>query len=321
MNRSGTVAFVGRSAGTEQAIFVGDGKSLAPIIETGPVFKSLFSIAISDRGAVAFVANLPSGECGVYRWSSGAIDTIAQDTQGCVEHLSINKNGLVAFAAGLRQQGRASALFVGNGDALAELVSPEDGFDGVDHPEINDSGVVVFRGHRFGFQGIFITDKVRSRRLHSHPDISLTTIADTLGQICSLGYPHLNNKGKVAIDVFLTPMCTEDDTALEALFVYDSGTLEEWARSGIDYTTIGGATAINDRGQVTLLAGSLTGEVGTFLQTRDTIKLVVARGDVIEGRRLQTIPVALSLNNRGQSIFVGQFDDGRHRLYRVERKR
>ena len=168
INRSGAVAFFGiRKGFGSQAIFVGDGVALTPIVDTlNSDFTSFQNVAINASGQIVFVANRTDDSTGLFVADAGKhrdpsvppidiVDTNNSDLGGFGDPV-INKSGTVANDA-FRNDFNVEILSADQSGVTARTDITGAEFVAFDHPSINDSDAVAFLAFEVdGNSGIFI---------------------------------------------------------------------------------------------------------------------------------------------------------------------
>ena len=168
INRSGKVAFFGiRKGFGSQAVFVGDGDTLTPVVDTlNSDFTSFQNVAINASGEVVFVANRTDDSTGLFVVNAGKhrdaseqpidiVDTNNSDLAGFGDPV-INKSGTIANDVSLKNS-NVEILSADRGGVTARTDVTGANFVVFDHPSINDSDAVAFLAFEVdGNLGIFI---------------------------------------------------------------------------------------------------------------------------------------------------------------------
>jgi hypothetical protein len=168
INRSGMVAFFGiRKGFGSQAVFVGDGETLTPVVDTlNSGFTSFQNVAINASGQIAFVASRTDDSTGLFVANAGKhrdpsdqpidiVDTNNSDFGGFGDPV-INKSGTIANDAFLNNS-NVEILSADRGGVTARTDVTGANFVAFDHPSINDSDAVAFLAFEVdGNLGVFI---------------------------------------------------------------------------------------------------------------------------------------------------------------------
>jgi len=163
VNNSQTVAFISRKTGEPLGIYTssrpGEATKIADLSEevSGLRFSSFTSNAlISNDGSVTFLANLDTGERGIYQGTPGGVSTV-EDNSGdfsFFQNPSVNSFGEVVFKG---TRFGVSGVYVASGGATGFVEDTSGPRKSFGPPVISDDGVVGYTAFRdTGGSGIFL---------------------------------------------------------------------------------------------------------------------------------------------------------------------
>lgn len=198
---------------------------------------------------------------------------------------AINNEGVVAFSTNLDADGKATAIFIGDGRVTTKIVDNNSAFSIFSPvPAINNAGTVTFSANLDDTSsGIFTINR------------GITTTIANSGYSRGFGNPVINNLGQVA---FSAPLNTG------GIGIFTSNGVETYliAETNDVYTTLDGY-AINDRNTVAFVASLNTGGRGIFLHQGETITPVVETNGEFD------FLFTPSLNDENTIAFQGVLDN------------
>jgi hypothetical protein len=179
------------------------------------------------------------------------------------------------------------------GKQITDLIS---GFTPV--PRVNNHDEIAFLGHFAGGTGIF----TQNRLLVGSGDVIEGKVLTSLdGGESQLAF---NDRGDVAFCGFFDGS-THRTVSTPITRLGNFGDVVE----GYVLNTLGHALSMNGTSTVVFTALTEAGKYGIF--THD--KAIVTQGDVVEGRTIQYLdPRYVSMNDRGDVVFLGILSDGRN---------
>lgn len=314
INNAGTVAFSVSLSSGGQGIFVGNGSSLTPIVDTSGAFGGFGDGVINGSGAVAFRAFLKAGGQGVFVGSENALTTIA-DTSSTFSFFtgtpSINNAGTVAFN-GFLNAAPGSGIFAGNGSTLTTIVDASGQFSNFGSPFITQAGAVIFPAITSSGDGIFL----------GNGSATPTVLIDQDSGLKFFQSPSANSQGAVAFIASSQP--TGQTTGV---FILNGQSLTELADDSGEFLQLG-HPAINVAGEVAFsseLTGSFPNVIigsGIFTGPDPTDDKVIATGDALNGSTVASVVdvgfVSSGLNDAGQIAFFAPLDNGSFGIFRAD---
>jgi hypothetical protein len=280
--------------------------------DTGPLGEiGISPVAINDAGAVAFLANLDTGEPVLFVGSGGALTTVA-DTSGLFRRLgfstpaditksthgfpSINGLGQVTFGA-TRTDG-VSGIFADPEGAIT-IIDNTVGFAFDGDPFSSGSGSLTTVEAT-----VVVANRLRQAIVVGKGG-PLTSIADTSRTFSVLDAdPRINGSGQVAFHGI-----RQDGS--EGIFAGNGGPLTVVADTSGPFASFSDAPAISDNGQIlfqaTLKASSAGPQVpGLFVSASGSVHRVAdANGHFI------SFGYAPAINAQGQVAFLGTTRSGK----------
>jgi len=193
INSHGDVAFFGYAGSTVgNAIFVGNGNDLAPIVAAEPPYRTFHPemwCPITDTGIVAFVADGPDDDLhayvrGVYRYANGEVERIVAAEPPRLHDLSdvmVNEAGTVAFGGRDNAVDFPRGIFTGPDPVADKVIAAGDRLDGSPvtfvrfwGQGLNDQGQVAFYAETADAVGIYLATPV------PEPSVWLLSVAGTV---------------------------------------------------------------------------------------------------------------------------------------------
>jgi hypothetical protein len=270
INTAGDVAFRGDLDGGGYAILTGNVAGTSVVADTsGPYSVFLTEVAINDGGTVVFRADRDTVGGGIYTGPNPATDVVVDAGAAfvfqTVDLFAINAQGTVVFQA-VVGGGGPRGLFIGT-SAVVDDSGPF-AFFGV--PDINDAGLVAFRGSLDSLQsGIYTTSG---------------TVADTSGPYAGFGeFVSINEAGTVAFTAFLTTVIGGS-----GVFVGDDPGTDTIADSSGPYKAFQ-QPSIDNAGQVTFYATLDGGGSGIFTGPDPVADRVIGTGDPLFGSTASSV--------------------------------
>lgn len=281
--------------------------------------------SINDRGTVAFLAGLDSGDAG-YFTSDGTTTTLIADSSGqfnfqripTLDNLFgepvINNRGTVAFRADLDNGERGIfSSTKGNIQTIADSSSDLKTF-GIT-PDINSKGTIVFSAGTVPVPGtitidgqtIPIAELFQNAGIFTNRGGKINTIADTNDGFALFGSsPAINDRGTVAF-IGIKP-----DGEVEVL-TGKGDRLTEVADSLGAFSSFRGVD-INDRGTVAYLADFDAGGSGLFVGGQE----IIATGDQLLGSTVSELNFLNKGLNQDSVAFWAKLADGRSGVFRAD---
>lgn len=290
VNASGTVAFLGQLDTGEFGVFSANNGTLTTIADSSGRFTDFRGTDINDQGEVAFTG-LGDEFIGIYKGQGGPLTTIAERNASSSvddprpdfhQEPSINNHGDVAFFG---QPHDDDGIYVGDGEQLKKVVSPETGYRNflpVSRSPINDAGMIAFIADGFG----------RVDYPEDLPDPPVILIRD----------------GAAPMEERLGP--------IRGVFVYNGGNVEQVVGIADSESSFGllNDVMINNAGDVAF--GSIDDGInsplnGIFTGPDPVTDKVIAVGDMLSGSRVTYVQFySRGLNDRGEIAFFAQTESG-----------
>jgi hypothetical protein len=270
---------------------------------------------LNNSGQVAFQAQLPDGNTGIFLYVEGKLVQIVRPGQPSPEAdvfeltftPNVNSNGQIAFAAWLKERVGGVYLFSevgitrigGQGDTVDRVPR----FTNVDlsPAEINANGTVIFRAFSFpGATGLY-DDSVA-------PIARQGAAAPDGGVFMDVMQPSVNDSGQVAFRARFAGFFPSQNSGL---YLEEAGKVTKIARNG-DSAPGGGefssaaSPTINNASQI-VFEGSVSapGRSGLFLYSQGEIVGLVQQGDPAPGGGTFDTASAPWSNGVDQVVFVG----------------
>jgi hypothetical protein len=314
-NAGRTAFFRETPAGTE--VFRLDGRRRVLIWKTSkPVVMG--SLAIGDRGDVAFPVSPRAGREMILRGRGGPVTTIATTADGLFDSFTfavgVNQRGAVAFGPDLKDGDEG--VFVGRGGSPKALYLDSTSFLADNpKPSINDRGWVAFTAFSDSDQGVFLWNGTE-----------FVTIVDTTSPEVFQVFSDaaLNDRGDVTFTATVDDPEDPNQPGPMALFIGRVGSLHRLATATGELVAFTGNPSINDRGEVAVVAElSATGEdlaSALLVFSGEQQHRVIGTGDPLDGSRVASVRLAddRALNRRGQLVFGAHLEDGRFAIYRAD---
>ncbi len=315
---------------------------------TSDFSKFGFYPAINNKGTVAFLADLNTGESGVFTGSGGGTTRIdgGQFSSFFSFNPAIKNKSNVAFSGRLKTGG--SAIYALQGGVL-QAIAISGNSAALGSPAINSKGTVAFSQILDGgvravlsnhggttttiadnsssspysrFEGVAINKadtvvfsaelKAGGRGIYAVNGATTNTIVDTSGQFDFLFNPSINNAGTVAFKGVL------DGLAGEGIYVSNGGTVTKIAdNSGVfDFFD---NPAINNKGTVAFRAVLKGGGLGIYTGADPKTNKVIALGDSLLGSTVVDLYFSnQGINDKDQFTFYARLADGRRGVFRAD---
>ena len=299
----------GLSLMTQRRFIAGAGKVVDGWV---PQFGSEPSLAINGLGDVAYKANIPPVDRGVFLNQKLLIlngDEInGQEISVIVDPPTINNAGTVVIPA------RPSPIKLsldGANEIIADNAGVIDGFklDGISHPRINNAGKVVF------VSGLKELPTVRNYSILSPDGVILKpgdVIEDlTISEVRSLG--DFTDDGDIVVSMWGHGMDGElvGFIGTQDRILVRSGDFV----GGIQLDFVAKSVKLNNAGQLSFIGGLIEPDAnGYYKNARSMLfalnTVVITEGDVLDGKVVQQLYPAFDMNEHGDLAFRVIFEDG-----------
>jgi hypothetical protein len=302
INNNGEVIFGVHLPSGEEVIYVGDGSSLTPLIDTsGSIDSFFYHSRLNDSGQFAYRAIMDDGSQSLFRHSSSGEELIRITTNGIISFLpSINNNGKVSYTF-REDSGLENKVYRWNGsnELLFEATGEYSYFNSI--TSIDDNGKVAVNAILSGGgDNLLLVDSGTKEVILDGTDI-----------FASSATPALSYNGNI---VFLASLTSGNGYAIgrylenqEELIFGDDPT----------HLHVSNFPGINDSGDVAFM-GAIDNVTQAFVYD-ETLNTVLSVGDELDGRIVAGLGLQGDgcINNYGHLALTIKFDDGSWGVYRV----
>jgi hypothetical protein len=307
INNNGEVIFGVYLPSGDEVIYIGDGSSLIPLIDTsGPIDSFFYHSRLNDSGQFAYRAIMDDGSQSLFRHSSSGEELIRSTTLGSFSAIpSINTSGDVAYIA---REDDVSPNYLYRWNGSEELILDTTGtYSSLGGwPSIADNGDIVINAQLSeGGDNLIIANST-----------STEVILDGSGIFEGSAMPSISNNGAIS---FLGHLNSNNNSAIGRYYQNNIDLIFGDPDNEHPDIHINNFPGINDRGVVAFQAGIFSEGVTQAYIYDDELIPVLRTGDLLDGRIVAGMGLQGDgcINNYGHLALTIKFDDGSWGVYRA----